>query len=68
MNHEVYIIDDGGTLTATVKEIFQDEDTFRIKHATPKNYVLKLCQMKIIILRHWSLLHQIMIKNIELKY
>lgn len=37
MNHEVYIIDDGGTLTATVKEIFQDEDTFRIKHATPKN-------------------------------
>lgn len=37
MNHEVYIIDDGGTLTATVKEIFQQEDIFRIKHATPKN-------------------------------
>ena len=37
MNHEVYIIDDGGTLTSTVKEIFQNEDLYRIKHATPKN-------------------------------
>ena len=37
MNHEVYIIDDGGTLTTTVKEIFQNEDLYRIKHATPKN-------------------------------
>ncbi len=37
MNHEVFIIDDGGTLTATVKEIFQEESVFKIKHATPDN-------------------------------
>ena len=37
MNHEVFIIDDGGTLTATVKEIFQEESAFKIKHATPDN-------------------------------
>ena len=37
MNHEVFIIDDGGTLTETVKEIFQEESAFKIKHATPDN-------------------------------
>ena len=37
MNHEVYIIDDGGNLTTVVKKIFQEEPLYKIKHATPAN-------------------------------
>ena len=49
MNHEVFIIDDGGTLTATVKEIFQEESAFKIKHATPDNIdeVLRLLKRQL---------------------
>lgn len=35
MNHEVYIIDDGGNLTSIVKEIFQEEPLYKIRHAIP---------------------------------
>lgn len=35
MNHEVYIIDDGGNLTTVVKEIFKEEPLYKIRHAIP---------------------------------